>query len=97
MILVTGGAGFIGSNILKGLEDAGYNKLTVCDYMGNDSRWKNIAKRELFDIVTPEKIMEYCNENATEIDAVIHMGAISASPSSARCTQIRGRFLQLGG
>ena len=79
MIIVTGGAGFIGSNILKGLEDAGYNKLTVCDYMGNDSRWKNIAKRELFDIVTPEKIMEYCNENATEIDAVVHMGAISAT------------------
>ena len=79
MIIITGGAGFIGSNILEGLEREGYKKLVVCDYMGSDSRWKNIAKRELFDIVNPENLAEYCNAHAAEIDAVIHMGAISTT------------------
>lgn len=79
MIIITGGAGFIGSNILEGLEREGYKKLVVCDYMGSDSRWKSIAKRELFDIVNPENLAEYCNAHAAEIDAVIHMGAISTT------------------
>lgn len=45
MIIVTGGAGFIGSNILEGLERQRYKDLVVIDTLGCEDKWKNIAKR----------------------------------------------------
>lgn len=79
MIIVTGGTGFIGSNILAGLEQAGYKDLVVVDYMGTDERWKNIAKRELAAIVLPDQMDEFLQKHKYEITAVIHMGAISTT------------------
>ena len=79
MIVVTGGAGFIGSNILAGLEKSGYKDLVVVDYMGTDERWKNIAKRELAYIVLPEQMSDFLKQHKSEIDAIIHMGAISTT------------------
>ena len=79
MIIVTGGAGFIGSNILKGLEDKGYKDIVVVDWLGQEDKWKNIAKRELAAVVMPEDLDDYLKEHESEITAVIHMGAISTT------------------
>jgi ADP-L-glycero-D-manno-heptose 6-epimerase len=79
MYIVTGGAGFIGSNIVAGLEQAGLGPIVVSDWLGTDMKWRNIAKRTLFDVVTPENLAEFLNRHGGEINAVIHMGAISAT------------------
>ncbi|MBR1544594.1 MAG: ADP-glyceromanno-heptose 6-epimerase [Alphaproteobacteria bacterium] len=79
MIIVTGGAGFIGSNILAGLEKEGYKDLVAVDWLGTDDKWKNIAKRELKDIISPEQMDEYLEKYKNEITAIIHMGAISTT------------------
>ena len=79
MIIVTGGAGFIGSNIVKGLEDQGYTDIVVCDVLGNDDKWRNLAKRELRDIVRPDNLFEYLTKHRGRIEAIIHMGAISST------------------
>ena len=79
MIIVTGGAGFIGSNILKGLEDKGYKDIVIVDWLGQEDKWKNIAKRELAAVVMPEDLDDYLKEHESEITAVIHMGAISTT------------------
>lgn len=79
MIIVTGGTGFIGSNILAGLEKAGYKDLVVIDHMGTDERWKNISKRELAAIVLPEQTNDFLEKNKSNIQAIIHMGAISTT------------------
>ncbi len=79
MIVVTGGAGFIGSNLVEGLEKRGCRDIVVCDVLGTGDKWRNIAKRELTDIVPPESLMEYLEQNRDGIEAVFHMGAISAT------------------
>lgn len=79
MIVVTGGAGFIGSNILAGLEAAGYKELVVIDWLGHDEKWNNIAKRSLFDIVSPKRMWKFLNYYKDSVSTVIHMGAISST------------------
>lgn len=79
MIIVTGGAGFIGSNIVAELEKQGYKDIAVIDWLGKDDKWKNIAKRELAAVIAPEGIFAYLDDHVAEIEAVIHMGAISTT------------------
>ena len=79
MIVITGGAGFIGSNLVAGLEEHGCRDLVVCDVLGMEDKWRNIAKRELRDIVHPERLFDYLDSHADEVECVFHMGAISAT------------------
>lgn len=79
MIIVTGGAGFIGSNVVAGLQEAGHKNIVISDWFGTDDKWRNISKRELKDIVRPEDLPEYLEEHAEEIEAIFHMGAISST------------------
>ena len=79
MIIITGGAGFIGSNLVAGLEERGFRNLVVCDVLGKEDKWRNIAKRELRDIIHPDKLFDYLEEYEGEVQAVFHMGAISST------------------
>jgi ADP-L-glycero-D-manno-heptose 6-epimerase len=79
MIIVTGGAGFIGSNLVAALEKNNILDVVVCDVFGTDDKWRNIAKRELRDIVHPDELLSYLGDNAEEIEAIFHMGAISST------------------
>jgi ADP-L-glycero-D-manno-heptose 6-epimerase len=58
MLLVTGGAGFIGSNVVAALNDAGRD-VAVCDVLGDKGKWRNLAKRRLADFVPPLELMEW--------------------------------------
>jgi ADP-L-glycero-D-manno-heptose 6-epimerase len=78
MILVTGGAGFIGSNIVAGLADRG-EAVVVCDRLRSAEKWRNIARRDLVDVVTPEHLEQWLHDHGSRLDAVVHMGAISST------------------
>jgi ADP-L-glycero-D-manno-heptose 6-epimerase len=79
--LVTGGAGFIGSNILARLAADPAKRVVISDRLrhADDGKWLNIAKHPIFDIVAPENVVEWLRANVRSISGVIHMGAISAT------------------
>lgn len=78
LYVMTGGAGFIGSNLVAALSDRGEN-VVVCDWMRTDERWRNLAKHELAALVAPESLRDWLDANEDRVEAVIHMGAISAT------------------
>ena len=78
MILVTGGAGFIGSNLVAALDKRG-ERVLVCDRLRSNDKWRNLSKRYLEDIVAPERLMEFLDHTAGDIEIIFHMGAISST------------------
>ncbi len=78
MIIVTGGAGFIGSNLVAAL-DAHGERVVVCDWLGNEDKWRNIAKRDLEAVIAPEQLSGFLDHHGSDIEAIFHLGAISAT------------------
>lgn len=77
-VLVTGGAGFIGSNMVAALSDQG-RPVIICDWLENGEKWKNVAKHVVRDFVAPEALAGWLAEPGRRLSAIIHMGAISAT------------------
>jgi ADP-L-glycero-D-manno-heptose 6-epimerase len=75
MLLVTGGAGFIGSNLVASLNEAGRTDVVVNDALGKEGKWRNLGKRHLADVVSPGELVAWLD--GRKLDAVIHLGAIS--------------------
>jgi len=80
MLLVTGGAGFIGSNLVAALNDADRTDVAICDVFGHDGKWRNLAKRQLADIVPPAQLPDWLK--GRRLDVVIHLGAISETTAT---------------
>src|SRR5258708_22115235 len=59
MLLVTGGAGFIGSNVVAALNEAGRTDVVVNDALGTDQKWRNLAKRQLADVGAPADLLRW--------------------------------------
>ncbi len=81
IVFVTGGAGFIGSNIVARLAEDPSLDLVVCDRLREAElgKWRNIAKHPIGDIVMPEDAFEWLEKRWQDVAMVIHMGAISST------------------
>jgi ADP-L-glycero-D-manno-heptose 6-epimerase len=79
MLIVTGGAGFIGSVLAAYLNEIGRSDLVIADRFGSDGKWRNIAKRDFFEIVQVDTLAAWLERFGGDVEAVFHLGANSST------------------
>lgn len=78
--IVTGGAGFIGSNIVAGLNARGEDDILVVDILGKDEKWRNLVGLRYADYMEADAFRLALQQDALQpVTAVFHMGACSAT------------------
>lgn len=77
MIIVTGGAGFIGSNIVRGLNNFGIDDIIVIDDLKNASKHKNLNRIKFKDYIDKDNSIDFITKNIGKIEAIFHQGACS--------------------
>ena len=92
MILLTGGAGFIGSNLLAHLEERGIHDVIICDTLGKSNKWRNLSKRSFANIIPPEELFDFLDKNPRDIDAVFHLGNETDTLTSNADTIMKRNF-----
>ncbi len=90
MIVVTGAAGFMGSNVVAALNEQGRDDLVVCDRLGQDLRWQNLRKRTFRDFVPPDQLLAALGRIRPE--AIFHLGANSSTTTTDADELMRVNF-----
>lgn len=77
LIVITGAAGFIGSCLVRHLNDRGYSNLLLVDNIGHTDKWKNLVGKQFVDFISIEEFFPFLEGRDQEIEAFIHLGACS--------------------
>ncbi|GAQ95216.1 ADP-L-glycero-D-manno-heptose 6-epimerase [Thermodesulfovibrio aggregans] len=78
-IIVTGGAGFIGSNVVKRLNELGEDRIFIVDNLNTSEKWKNLVDLTFEDYIHKDEFIEKIDEFKISTRAIIHLGARSST------------------
>lgn len=94
-ILVTGGAGFIGSALVWALNQRGLENIVICDLLGSDEKWRNLVPLKFLDYIEAEDLpalIERRDAILRGVDTIFHLGACSATTEKNAGYLIRNNF-----
>lgn len=74
MIIITGGAGFVGANLVARLNKRGINQIVVCDTFDTADKWLNLAGKSIADLIHPSELLTYIEDNKKLIQMIFHLG-----------------------
>lgn len=78
-IIVTGGAGFIGSCVVRTLNDCGIKDIVIVDDIGTSDLWKHMVNKDYLEYIHKDKFIKRLDEFGDDVTHVIHMGACSST------------------
>lgn len=79
MVIVTGGAGFIGSCIVRTLNDMGIEDIIIVDHIGETDKWMNMRNKKYIEYINRDEFLDRLHDFEGKVTQVIHMGACSAT------------------
>ncbi len=93
-MLVTGGAGFIGSALVWALNQRGCERIVVCDRLGTDEKWRNLTPLKFADYVEADDLQARLQRGALgQFHCVFHLGACSATTEKDASFLIRNNYV----
>lgn len=81
-ILITGGAGFLGSNLAHALCQRGKHRIVVCDALGSGEKWRNLLGAPISDLVAPNDLFDWLSMQAEPPETIVHFGSHASSTES---------------
>ena len=95
IVLVTGGAGFIGSNVVARLCEDPALDVAVCDRLHDaaSGKWRNLAKHPIADFVAPEQLFDWLARRGKDVELIVHMGAVSSTTETDADKIVQSNFV----
>lgn len=79
LIVITGAAGFIGSCVVRHLNDKGIHNIVIVDDLGKTEKWKNLVGKRIVDVISKHQMFHWLEGRENTIEAFIHLGACSST------------------